>query len=92
VAEVAWAPRAAEDLDRLDDASPGAGLFISGAIRLLADHPLIGRAVDDDGSCRELVISRGKTGYLALYRFDELQEQVIVAAIRHQRESGFDRE
>ena len=36
---------------------------------------------------RELVISRGKTGYVALYRFFPLTETVLVLAIRHQHES-----
>jgi len=40
---------------------------IRGAIGILEAHPLIGRRVDDH--IRELVISRGATGYLALYRF-----------------------
>ena len=54
------------------------------------DHPWIGRAVDDETNLRELVISRGKTAHVALYRYDELREEVIVAAVRHQREAGFD--
>jgi hypothetical protein len=31
-------------------------------------HPLIGRVVEK--GYRELVISRGRSGYLALYRYD----------------------
>lgn len=37
---------------------------------------------------RELVISRGKTGYIALYRYDEIRDVARVLAIRHQRELG----
>ena len=37
----------------------------------------------------ELVISRGKTGYVALYRYDEARDIVFVLALRHQREAGF---
>ncbi len=38
---------------------------------------------------RELVISRGKSGYLALYRYDGERDRVLVLAIRHQREAGY---
>lgn len=37
---------------------------------------------------RELVISRGSTGYIALYRYHEIRDVVTVLAIRHQREVG----
>jgi len=54
---------------------------------MLQDHPLVGRIVEDGR--RELVISRGKTGYVALYRYDEARDIVFVLALRHQREAGF---
>lgn len=57
------------------------------AIKILDDHPLIGRPVEQ--GLRELVISRGKTGYLALYDYDEATDLVVVHAIRHQRERGY---
>jgi plasmid stabilization system protein ParE len=90
VAKVGYAPGAAADLERLEEAAPGCRTIIYGAIAMLADHPRIGRVVDDETEVRELVISRGKTGYVALYRYDEVSEEVIVAAIRHQREAGFE--
>ena len=69
----------------------GAPLAAAGAIRSavenLAAHPLIGRRVH--GDIRELVISFGQTGYIALYRFVVPQDEVRVLAIRHQREIGF---
>lgn len=37
---------------------------------------------------RELVISRGSTGYIALYLYHEIRDVVTVLAIRHQREVG----
>ncbi|MDR3479759.1 MAG: type II toxin-antitoxin system RelE/ParE family toxin [Burkholderiaceae bacterium] len=37
---------------------------------------------------RELVISRGKTGYVALYSFEADQGAVLILAIRHRREAG----
>jgi len=42
-----------------------------------------------DGGLRQLVISRGRTGYVALYRYREDIDQAVVLAIRHQREAGF---
>jgi plasmid stabilization system protein ParE len=38
---------------------------------------------------RELVISRGRTGYVALYSFEEDRDAVLILAIRHQREAGY---
>ena len=57
------------------------------AIELLANHPMIGRRVE--GELRELVISFGKTGYVALYRFLPARELVRILAIRRQRELDF---
>ncbi len=60
---------------------------IRSAIGILEVHPFIGRRVDDQ--IRELVISRGATGYLALYRFDSAFDVVRILRIRHQREAGY---
>jgi plasmid stabilization system protein ParE len=60
---------------------------IQSAIEILQDHPEIGRRVDSDR--RELVISRGATGYLALYRYDAGMDLVRILRIRHQREAGY---
>ncbi len=60
---------------------------IRSAVENLASHPLIGRRVE--GDLRELVISYGATGYIALYRFDVQRDQVRVLALRHQREVGY---
>lgn len=60
---------------------------IRSAIGILQTHPLIGRRVDD--RIRELVMSRGTTGYLALYRFDPAFDVVRILRIRHQREAGY---
>ena len=63
--------------------------IIDEGISVLKNHPEIGRPTESD-ALRELVISRGRTGYVALYEFGELQELVIVLRVKHQRESGFD--
>ena len=58
------------------------------AVMILEEHPRIGRPVPDS-ELRELVMSVGKTGFIALYQFDELEHVVRVLAIRHQREAGY---
>lgn len=69
------------------DAAIAAAEAIRSAVENLAAHPLLGRRVH--GHIRELVISFGRTGYIALYRFVVPQDEVRVLAIRHQREIGF---
>ena len=60
---------------------------ISEAVETLSNHPLIGRSIA--GDLRELVISYGKTGYIALYRFLPVQDQVRILAMRRQRELDY---
>src|SRR5437870_1489829 len=74
-------------LDReLDHASRTPHMVLK-ALGILERHPWIGRPVEPP--FRELVISRGRSGYLALYEYDERRDEVIVHAIRHQREVGY---
>jgi plasmid stabilization system protein ParE len=95
VAEVVYSARSLVHIERafqfLHDKNPPAALSavtaIQSAVDNLAAHPLVGRRVE--GELRELVISYGQTGYLALYRFLVLRDEVRVLAIRHQRELGF---
>ena len=61
--------------------------LILNALTILEQHPEIGRLVQNN--FRELIISRGKTGYVALYEYDEGADMVLVLAIRHQREAGY---
>ena len=61
--------------------------IIQEAMGILERHPLVGRAVESD--LRELIISRGKTGYVALYSYLEVEDVVQVLALRHQREAGY---
>ena len=60
---------------------------IQSAVDHLAAHPLVGRRLE--GELRELVISYGQTGYVALYRFVVSKKEIRILAIRHQRELGF---
>lgn len=95
MAQVIYAAEALADLERLTEvlleqapqSAPAVLGQVTGAIGILADHPLIGRRVE--GELRELVILRGASGYLALYRFDPVRDVVRLLRIRHQREVGY---
>jgi len=95
VNKIFYTGRALDDLQRLCDflfdSDPEAASVttrvIFEALDILAHSPEIGRKVSVGN--RELVISRGSSGYLALYRFLPSQRQVLVLALRHQRESGY---
>ncbi|MGH8719231.1 MAG: type II toxin-antitoxin system RelE/ParE family toxin [Burkholderiales bacterium] len=95
MAQVVYSANALGDLERafefLAEHDPQAAgkavASIRDAVETLARHPLIGRRVE--GELRELVISYGKTGYIALYRFLPAQDQVRILAIRHQRELDY---
>ena len=80
--------RLEEFLAESDDPISGELLdFILDALQVLTHQPGIGRPVE--GGLRELIISRGRSGYLARYEFDAICDLVLVARIRHQRESGY---
>lgn len=49
--------------------------------------PKIGRPVEE--GFRELIIEFGSSGYLALYDFDEMHDEVVVHAVRHQKENNY---
>jgi plasmid stabilization system protein ParE len=95
VAQVIYAADALADLERLvvfllEQAPESAAEVlarVTEAIAILADHPLIGRRVD--GEVRELVILRGASGYIALYRFDPVRDIARILRIRHQREVAY---
>ena len=61
---------------------------IRSAVTILSEHPRIGRALPGS-EIRELVISAGKSGFIALYQYDEAEDLVRVLAVRHQREAGY---
>lgn len=95
MAELIYSGQALTDLDRLTDflleADPGSALettaLIMEAVEVLANHPLIGRPVEE--GLRELLISRGQSGYVALYSYEEAEDSVLLLTIRHQREVGY---
>lgn len=95
MARLIYSERALEDLARLTDFLIEADVataaetvaLIEEAVGVLRRHPLIGRPVES--GLRELVISRGHTGYVALYSFEAAQDAVLILAVRHQREAGY---
>ena len=56
---------------------------------LLETTPDMGRPFPELPELRELVISFGDSGYVALYRHDAVDDVVFVLAFRHQREAGY---
>lgn len=95
MADVVYAERALADLERLfeflAETDPHAAAVavetIQDAVGILERHPLIGRPAEH--GLRELVISRGRTGYLALYEYAESIDTILILALRHQREAGY---
>jgi plasmid stabilization system protein ParE len=73
--------------DKNPAAARDAVIALQSAVDNLSAHPLTGRRIE--GEVRELVISYGQTGYVALYRFVVPQNEVRILAVRHQRELGF---
>ena len=95
MATVVYSARALANIERafefLREKNPvtaaAAVVAIRSAVDTLAIHPLIGRRIERD--LRELVISYGESGYIAVYRFVVASGEIRVLAIRHQREIGF---
>jgi plasmid stabilization system protein ParE len=90
-----FSPRSLLDMERLTDfllindplsASKTIHVLIGG-LQLLKLHPLVGRVVER--GYRELLISRGRSGYVALYTYDVVSDTALILAIRHQREDDF---
>jgi toxin ParE1/3/4 len=98
VSQLLIAPRALLDMERLahflriNDARAAVeiGPALMRGLAVLKEHPLIGRKVEE--GLRELVLARGKSGYIALYDYDVVNDKVIIQAIRHQREEGYSHE
>jgi plasmid stabilization system protein ParE len=60
---------------------------IEAAFIPLTHLPMIGRHVEE--GLRELNIEFGRSGYFALYDFDQDIDTVVILAIRHQREKDY---
>lgn len=96
MARIIYSQNALDELDRLTDFipenapdyAPQAADLIIEAVSTLAHHPLIGRPVEYD--LRKLLISRGRSGYVALYSLEQSDEIASILAIRHQSDIGYD--
>lgn len=95
MARVEISERAFADLERLFDfiaeEDPVRArknvVSVQRAFELLADHPLLGREAEEGR--RELVLSRGRFGYIAKYRWLPVDDVVLILAVKHQREAGY---
>lgn len=92
MATLRFTPAALHDFERLvaflRDTDP-AGVAetipsILNGLQVLANHPLIGRPID--ANRRELLVFRGRSGYVAQYAFLPDADEVVFLSIRHQRE------
>lgn len=91
-----WTLQSLRDVIRLHDflahKSPDAAKRAVQAIRqgvkVLGNHPEMGRPVDElPTEFREWVIEFGSGAYIALYRYDG--KEVMILAVRHGREAGY---
>jgi plasmid stabilization system protein ParE len=98
MARVEVTERAMGDLERLFDfiaeedpvRARKQVLSVRRALELLADHPLLGREAEEGR--RELILSRGRYGYIAKCRWLPAEDVVLILAVRHQREAGYTEE
>jgi toxin ParE1/3/4 len=95
MARIVLAPKIQDDIDRIfdflfehtaDSAAERVAAIVA-VIDVLETSPRIGRSTD--GGKRELVISTGASGYVALYQYLPELDTVFVLAIRSQREAGY---
>ena len=95
--KVRYTLAAKEDLKRLfaflakqdPQAAKRARNTIANSIQLLQQFPFTCRkAVPENSLLRELVISFGGAGYVALFEIDD-NETVTIIAVRHQREDDY---
>lgn len=87
-----WLPEARADVQRLFDflveTSPSTAAAALRAIRggaaRLAEHPRIGRRIDDETERRELVLPFGAGAYVVRYRIEH--ETIVILRVWHGRE------
>lgn len=95
MATVEITQRALADLERLFDFIAAENpkkareqiLSVRKAFELLVEHPLLGRLAEEGR--RELILSRGRYGYIAKYRWLPEEDVVLILAVRHQLEAGY---
>ncbi len=94
--QLIWTAPALADVARLHsflvikspDSATRAVKAIRQGVKILAQHPEIGRPIEDLlPEFREWVIELGQGAYVALYRYDG--KQIVILAVRHGREAGY---
>ncbi|MBV1775313.1 type II toxin-antitoxin system RelE/ParE family toxin [Burkholderiaceae bacterium DAT-1] len=71
------------------EAAKRAAAVIAQHLSLLESSPDIGRPLSDYLELRELIIAFGDSGYVALYRYEAVEDAVYILAFRHQKETGY---
>jgi plasmid stabilization system protein ParE len=94
VCSACWLEAAGQALTQLRTqdpaAAPAAAAALRAAVAHLGAHPLVGRRLAGDlRDLRELVVSYGATGFIALYRFVTERDEVRLLTIRRQRDLGY---
>ena len=73
--------------------SPEAAIRTAQAISTSFDKletlPDMGRPLPNNYNLRELIVTFGDYGFVALYRHDPEQDAVYILAFRHQKEAGY---
>lgn len=95
MASVKLSSKAVVDLERIFDYLAKSKLKVTmrptgqirQAIEVLEEHPLMGRRVVHGR--KELVFSRGRFGYVALYQWYEHYDSVLILSIKHRNEAGY---
>jgi len=93
-----WTPQSLLDVQRLYrflapkniDAARRAANAIRSGVQILTHQPRMGRRVPDmPGEFRDWLISFGNSGYVVRYRWDDARDEIVILAVRHQREVDF---
>lgn len=93
--QLIWTENALKDVQRLyrflavknPDAAKRAVQAIRTQVKIIAEHPDIGKPVSDmPESYREWPIGFGNSGYIARYRL--AGDNAVILAVWHQREAG----
>lgn len=98
MAKLVFSENAIQDIYRLTDfllasypeVALDTGEIIINGLQILVTHPLVGQKNED--GLRRLIISRGRSGYIAIYHYDQFTNRILVLAITHQRELGFNQQ
>ena len=94
---IVFAEEAFDDLEKIFDFNferdPATAVAhidaVRSAVLVLDAHPKIGRPIGGGSTLRELVISHGQSGYIALYEHAPAEDLIRIVAVRHQREAGY---